>query len=287
MTDIACVTINYKNPEDTIQCIESIVVSGSSSFKIFLINNYSEDGSGDVLKKYLLKSGIRFSYLEPPENLGFTGGVNLGIENAITENFEHILLLNNDTVVAENFTGEVINAFEKYPGEVIAGQVLDYSTGRPSYNVGHIYPLTGHVHETFATDYKNGIDFVSGCLMLIPISAIKTVGSFDNRYFMYREDFDFCIRLKKAGIKIRFCPDISIRHKVSSSSKRSKTPVEYYRIRNQTHIVFRQAKPLQKVFYTFFLGAMLLYKIFRRPTLFAQAFLGIKDALIGRLGKQH
>lgn len=284
---IACILINYRNPLDTLACLKSIEEAGMRRFKVFLINNYSRDGSGDVLKEFLQKTGASFSYQDPGQNLGFTGGVNLGIRAALEENFTHILLLNNDTLVAKNFTAEVLKSVEAFPSDVLAGKVLDLVTGQPSFNIGRINPLICHVTEIFDMDFKGTIDFVSGCLMIIPASVLKQTGVFDDRYFMYREDFDFCLRLKKQNIRIRYCPSIVILHKVSASTSQTRTPMEYYRIRNQTHIVLHRARFRQKVLYLGFLICMLPYKAIRRPHLLRQTFLGIRDGLLGRLGKRH
>jgi GT2 family glycosyltransferase len=102
---------------------------------------------------------------------------------------------------------------------------------------------------------------------------------------MYCEDYDFCLRLKGAGIRVIYRPAILVRHKTSSSTSLSRTPKEYYRIRNMAHIVLRRAAPLQKALYLGFLACMLPYKLIRRPRLFLQAVRGTLHGLTGRLGK--
>jgi GT2 family glycosyltransferase len=123
--------------------------------------------------------------------------------------------------------------------------------------------------------------------MVIPADVIRELGLFDDRYFMYCEDYDFCLRLRAAGVVVRYVPAILIRHKSSSSTTRSKTPKEYYRIRNMTHIVLNRARPAQKIVYLGFLACMMPYKLVRRPGLFAQAMRGALDGLSGRLGRRH
>lgn len=75
MPGIACVTINYRNPEDTLACLESLRLAGAEGFEVFLVNNHASDGSGETLQRYLRESGLAFAYLDPGKNTGCTGGV--------------------------------------------------------------------------------------------------------------------------------------------------------------------------------------------------------------------
>lgn len=79
MAGIACVTINYRNPEDTLACLASLRLPGAEGFKVFLVNNHASDGSGETLQRYLRESGLAFAYLDPGKNTGFTGEANLGV----------------------------------------------------------------------------------------------------------------------------------------------------------------------------------------------------------------
>jgi GT2 family glycosyltransferase len=287
MAEIACILVNYRNPDDTLECLRSLREAGTGSFKIFLVNNYTADGSGGTLQAYLRESGMDAVYLDAGGNIGFAGGANLGIRAALAEGIPHILILNNDSVVAGDFTREALLRSREYPGEVLAGKVVDFATGGPSFNIGTISPFIGQIRHILDLDYRGEIDFVSGCLMLVPAAVFARVGLFDEKLFMYCEDADFCFRLKRGGVHIRYCPSMVIRHKFSASVKKSKTPKEYYGIRNQTYIVMRRAYPIQRFLYVFFLLLMPFYKIVRRPGLFVQAMAGAWDGLWGRMGKRH
>ena len=280
---IACILLNYRFPEDTLECLRSLRDSGREVFKIFLVNNHAADGSGPVLREFLEGSGLAHAYFEPGENLGYTKGMNLGIEKALEEGFGRLLFLNNDTVADPGFAAEAQAAARAHPEAVVAGTVLDAGTGLPSYNIGRITRWTCQVEDILALDPGGPIDFVSGCMMLVPASVVRRIGGFDERYFLYREDFDFCLRLKRAGIPIAHWPALRVRHKVSSATDRTGTPKDYYRMRNQTHIILHRASPLQAACYCLFLAALLAYKA-RHPAVFREFLAGARDALIGRLG---
>ena len=287
MAEIACILVNYRNPEDTLECLQSLSKAGAQSYKVFLVNNFSADGSKEMLSGYLHDSGMDAAYLDAGGNIGFAAGVNMGVRAALGEKIPHILFLNNDTVVADNFTRELLKCAREHPGEVLAGRVDDFATGSPSFNIGTFSPLTGQVRHIFDPDFSGEIDFVSGCLILVPSDVFSRLGLLDEKLFMYYEDADFCYRLRKAGVHIRYCPSICIRHKFSASVTRARTPKEYYRIRNQTYTVMRRANILQRIFYMIFLLLMPFYKILRRPQLFGQAMRGAWDGLLGRMGKRH
>lgn len=284
MKSIACILINYRFPEDTLACLRSLSASGAEAFKVFLVNNFPGDGSGAPLQAYLRESGMAFRYFEPGENLGYTGGMNLGIEAALAEDIPTVLVLNNDTVLAPDFSAQALAAVRAHPDEVIAGCVLDSETGRPSHNIGRLSPWTGLVRDIFDRGYSGDIDFVSGCMMFVPAKVFRAVGLFDDRYFMYREDFDFCLRLRDHKVGIRYVPSIVVEHKVSSSTDRTGTPKEYYRMRNQTHILLERGPIPQKSLYFLFIMCLLAFKL-RHPRVFLQFLRGIRDALAGKLGR--
>ena len=287
MAEIACILVNYRNPEDTLECLQSLSRAGTESFKIFLVNNFSADGSKELLSGYLHDSGMDAAYMDAGGNIGFAAGVNMGVRAALGEKIPHILLLNNDTVVANDFTREMLKCARQHPEDVLAGRVDDFSTNVPSFNIGVISPLTGQIRHILDADFQGAIDFVSGCLMLVPSEVFARLGLLDEKLFMYYEDADFCYRLRKAGVAIRYCPSIGIRHKFSASVTRARTPKEYYRIRNQTYTVMRRANVYQRIFYMVFLLMMPFYKMVRRPKLVGQAVRGACDGLLGRMGKRH
>lgn len=287
----ACVLLNYRNEEDTRACLASLraaarVVDGGALPKIFLVNNHTADGSGPRLRANLSESGFEYAYLEPGYNAGFAGGCNVGMRAALAEGFSHVMLLNNDTLVAPDFLFETGRALGEFPRDVIAGDVRNME-GRPTHNIGRLSPWTGRVRHLLAPEPGGKIDFVSGCLMILPQSALTAAGLFDERLFMYCEDMELCMRLRDAGVRIRHVPAIRIRHKFDILTTHSGLPKEYYIQRNQTHVILRRGTLRQRLLYVLYLAAMPAYKLARRPRLFMQALRGARDGITGRLGMRH
>ncbi len=286
---LAIVLLNYRNEEDTAACLDSLraaAKAGGATPKVFLVNNHAADGSGPRLRERLAASGFDHAYIEPGFNAGFAGGCNEGIRAALAEGFSHVMLLNNDTLVAPDFLLEVASALREHPREVIAGEVTDME-GRPTHNIGKLSPWTGRVRHILEPGLREGIDFVSGCLMIAPREAVERAGLFDERLFMYCEDMDLCMRLRDAGIRVRHVPAIRIRHKFDPLKTRSGLPKEYYIQRNQAYVILRRGTLRQRILHLSYLAALPAYKLARHPRLFMQAMRGARDGLLGRMGMRH
>lgn len=283
---IACVILHYRNARDTLDCLKSLGEAGPSSWKIFLVNNSPEDGSSAELEAGLRATGARYAMLVPGFNAGFAGGCNAGMRAALAEGFSHVLLLNNDTLVDAGFVRETERAVAAHPGDVLAGHVTD-EAGNPTHNVGRLSRWTGRVRHVFEPRPGEPIDFVSGCLAILPRSALEKAGLFDERLFMYCEDMELCMRLRAAGARVRYVPAIRVRHKFHPASTRTGVPKEYYIQRNQTYVILRSGTLRQRLMHLVYLAAMPAYKLARRPRLFAQAVRGARDGLLGRMGRRH
>jgi GT2 family glycosyltransferase/glycosyltransferase involved in cell wall biosynthesis len=286
MIRLAVILLNYRNAQDTLACIASLARDPSPA-KIFLVDNSSRDGSRETLREGLRASGMDHTYLDPGDNTGFAGGCNVGLRAAFDEGFTHAVLLNNDTLADPGFLNEVARCVEARPGEVLAGEVVDARTGKPSHNIGRISPLTGRVRHIFDSGYAGEIDFISGCLMILPREALERTGLFDERLFMYAEDLDLSWRLKEKGVRMRYCPSIRVRHKESSTVKSVGLPKEYYAMRNQTHVILRRGNALQKLLYGLALLTLPVYKAILFPRTWTQSVRGVFDGLTGRLGRTH
>jgi GT2 family glycosyltransferase len=211
----------------------------------------------------------------------------MGLRAALDEGFTHCVLLNNDTLVDPGFLPEVARCAEAHPGEVLAGLVLDAATGKPSHNIGRVSPFTGRVRHIFDAAHAGEIDFISGCLMVLPREALEKTGLFDERLFMYAEDLDLSLRLKRRGVRMRYCPSIRIRHKESSTVRSVGLPKEYYAVRNQTHVILRRGTAPQKFLYLASLLVLPFYKAVRFPRTWGQSMRGMLDGLSGRMGRTH
>ncbi|MFL0249129.1 glycosyltransferase family 2 protein [Clostridium neuense] len=228
------IIVNYNGYKDTIDCVNSLRKIKYDNYKIVIIDNDSTNDSVKKLKFYLEDCTI----LSMKSNLGFAGGNNFGINYALKNNAEFVLLLNNDTIVKDDFLNNMILTFIKETNAGIVGCKIMYhkEKNRIWYGGGKIdwFKFIG-IHfgmkefDNGQCDFEKEIDFMTGCCMLIKKDVFKKVGMLPEEYFMYFEDLDFCVRVKDFGYKILYNPKSVIYHKVglSSGGEESQFSVEW------------------------------------------------------------
>lgn len=300
MIRIAIVMVNFRNAEETILCLESLEASrdrasrdgqadapraAGDGFAIFLVENGSGDGSDAALSAYLEAHPLPIRYLPLPVNLGFAGGSNAGVRLALESGFTHVVFLNNDTRAEPDFVAALFRAAAADPEKVLAGYIGEMESGRPAHNLGSISKWTGLVRFHFPERYAvpPPFDFVSACLMVVPSAVLRKTGLLDEAFFMYCEDLEFSMRLKRDKVPIRYVPALGIRHRVSFTVTRTNFPKDYYRMRNQTYTMLRGGGNAQRLIYLLRIAGVMLLKS-GNPRLFRQFAAGIKDGFAGRLG---
>lgn len=240
---VAIIILNWNNWQDTVECLESLAQIDYPNYQIIVVDNGSSDDSVSQLKQRF--NTIRL--FETEKNLGFSAGVNFGIEQA--EKNDLILLLNNDTLVAKNFLTELVKIIRSDDTIGLVGGKIYYYEGTECDAFMHrkknkIWSAGGGISRltkrTFhfgdkkidqgQYDQQREVDFLTGCCLLIKRQVIETIGLLDPDYFMYYEDVDFCLRAKAQGYKIVYSPQAIIWHKIRQVAK--KQFVDYYRMRN-------------------------------------------------------
>lgn len=236
---VAIVLLNWNNFNDTNDCLKSLKNVMYPNYETIVIDNNSGDDSLQHLRKL---RGIEL--IENSENSGFSGGVNIGINRALSRKTEYVLLLNNDTTVDAHFLTAMVRAMESDEKIGIVGsKILQMQPNNRIWSAGG--KISGMTKRT--SQYGQGamdnsqfnqprdVDFVSGCCMLIRREVFERIGTFDEDFFMYYEDVDFCVRAKAASYRVLYWPDAVIWHNASASSNRSFR--DYYRMRNYIFIL--------------------------------------------------
>lgn len=245
--------LHYGSESDTLKCLESLNSAKFSDLfvKIYVLDNNSREGIELRPEKY---SNIEVNLLKSSRNLGFTGGHNFIYNNVKDQNFDFFLLLNNDSTVdslflnnlLDNANDETIGAFvpkiyftkgrefhkDKYQigqqGKVLwfAGGMIDWA------NVMSIHRGVDEVdHGQY--DKKEFVDFATGACLLIRKKILDKVGLFDNKYFLYYEDADLCMKIIRGGYKILYVPSSVVWHNNAGSSGSGSNLHDYYLTRNR------------------------------------------------------
>ncbi|QQG43522.1 MAG: glycosyltransferase family 2 protein [Candidatus Daviesbacteria bacterium] len=232
------VVLNYKVKKEVLECIKSLAksVGFNKDFKVLVIDNNSADGSVEALKKKFPKIPL----IVTQKNLGFTGGNNVGIKYVLERGAEYILILNPDTVVEKNAVENLLNETKKYQSGII-GPKIYFGTGKKIWYAGGILDMRNvlgkhrGVDELDSGQYNQAeeTDYVTGAAMLISAKVFNKIGLFDERYFLYYEDADFCMRAKQAGFKVWYTPNSLIHHKNARSTGLGSPLQDYYITRNR------------------------------------------------------
>ncbi len=247
---IAVVILHYKHQDQTLECIGSVKKSDFDNFKIILVDNGSGDDFSEIKDILFIKSEV---------NLGYSGGNNVGIESALINKCDYVLIINNDTYVDElllknifkdpQVDGIVSPKIYFAPGfefhkdrysKTDLSNVIWYAGGRIDWS--NIIGMHMGVDEVDTGQFndKKEIDFATGACMLVKKEVFEKIGMFDERYFLYLEDMDFCVRAKKAGFGITFFPQAKLWHKNAAASGGSGSRLQdYYITRNRLLFAFK------------------------------------------------
>ncbi|MBI3342488.1 glycosyltransferase family 2 protein [Candidatus Curtissbacteria bacterium] len=260
---VAIIVLNYKGVADTIACIQSLrkIKKSDIETQVIVVENDSQDGSAEELSQ--LKD---IQLLTNHKNMGFSGGMNVGIKYALSRGFDAVVILNNDTIVDENFL-ECLNRTAKdadiitpkiyfAPGSEFhktrykngeRGKVIWYAGGEIDWQ--NIIGIHTGVDEVDNGKYqKREVSLATGCCMYIKSEVLEKIGLFNEKYFLYLEDMDFCVRAQRAGFKIMFEPRSLIWHKNASSAGGSGSSLQdYYITRNRLLFAAKYAKLNTKI----------------------------------------
>lgn len=241
---VSIILINYNGSKDTIECVESLLRINYTNFMIFILDN----GSSTKLEaKYFEDS--RVFVVRSEKNLGFSGGNNYSIEY-VKEKYQpdYYCLLNNDTIVDENFLKELVFTAEdgKSVG-IVSGKIMLYSNRNEFWFAGgfvnwkscETYHFGALEIDEGQYDKDIDINFATGCLWLIPAHVVDEVGKMQEDYFLYYEDTDYCCRIIEKGYRIIYCHNAIIYHKVNGSTGKINNLERYYMTRNGFILVKR------------------------------------------------
>lgn len=226
MDRVITILINYNGFADTVECIKSIKESSYKS-DIFVVDNSEKDSDFVKLSKIKDIKVIRC------ENNGFSAANNIGFRYAIENNYNYVIILNNDTVIDKYMIQRLIVNCDSNSVSLPYMYYFDYKD-ELWYAGGIINRYLGTVTHHNTTEKKS--DYVTGCCICIPKVILKRVGFLNEKFFMYCEDFDYSIRLQKKGIAINVVSDAVLWHKVGKSSRGSDSSV-YYNVRNRLILI--------------------------------------------------
>ena len=247
---LAIITVIYQNYSILKKLFESLEGQKNKSFRLFLADLSDQ-------KKQI--SGINFPFsIFHSQNLGYAHGVNLGLKKAIEQGFDKFCIINNDVYFENNFINNALNSIANNSSSIIGGKIYyapgyEYHKSRYKKNdLGNIlWYAGGKVDWNHALTPHRGVDevdngkfdkfektdFVNGCLMCFDKNVIEKVGFWDENYFLYFEDADFCERAKRKNIPLYYNPSIVIWHMNAQSTEGSGSKI-HQKYQEKNRLIF-------------------------------------------------
>lgn len=237
MNSTLIVALNWNGIDDTLQCLDSLLLQTYKHFHILVVDNGSIDNSKELLDEYQRKHTDKVDVVYNPANFGFDGGVNTGIEWALNEDYEYVALFNNDATADKNWLKTLVQA--AHPKEVgISTGLLLHEDGKTIDSSGDWYSIwglsypRGRGHKT-ATAPKAGPVFgASGGASLYKTALLRDIGLFDEDFFAYYEDVDISFRAQLAGWKVAYNPNAIAYHKQGATSRKVPGFTVYHTFKN-------------------------------------------------------
>jgi GT2 family glycosyltransferase len=218
MKPVSVILLNCNNTPDTLECLASLRGLDYPAVDVVVVENGSREPCTPVVRERFPEARV----LESPVNLGFTGGNNLGIADALRRGAAYVWVLNNDTVVEPGSLSALVAVAEGDPRIGVAGSKIRFYQQRDviDYAGGYVDAWRGHAGHVGLGELDRGqydrvrdVDFVTGCSFLARREMVEQVGAFDEALFIYWEDVDWCARARAAGWRVVYAPGSLIFHK--------------------------------------------------------------------------
>ena len=221
----------------------------------------------DPVDEWELKyPAVRF--IRAGENLGFTGGNNLGITHA---KGDYLFIINNDTEVTESLIGRLVDILEENPRIGVISPKINY------FDQPDVLQYTGYTAMNYFTarnkclgqfekdngqyDYLTGqTGYAHGAAMMVRREIVEKVGAFSNNFFIYYEELDWCERIKKAGYEVWVDMQALLYHKESMTVGKHSAFKEYYMNRNRILFARKHAPALSYLVFVLYFTTLVVPK---------------------------
>ena len=241
---VGIVILSYNGLEDTRKCLMSLAPAVRPFAVSILVDNGSTDGTAAAVAAEF--PWCRVVRLET--NQGPVGGNNAGMQALLDLSVDWILLLNNDTIVDPHLLDRLMEAADAHPEYAVFGPVIKFiddpdvvMTDGTIFNSatprGFFLRKTVPVRNS-SPPAVTEVDLVNGCCLMIKADMIRRVGSFDEKFFMYHDEADLCLRVLEAGGRNGVIDHALVWHKGSATSQgASKWSIRYFDARNLIYLL--------------------------------------------------
>lgn len=237
---VTIITINWNQPQHTITFVKACAALDYAPLRLLVVDNGSTDDSVPQLRAH----APQVELITNARNLGFAAAANIGIRRALAQGAAAVFLANNDSILAPTALSTLVDAATRQ-GAGLAAPLIFWS--EPPTAIWSAGGWRGGLTMDLAqrpTPRGDGkplrVDFVTACGMLISRACVEQVGLFDERFFMYYEDMDYCLRAQALGQRILLVPRAHMWHHGAASSGGADSPNERYQMARSSVYYFRK-----------------------------------------------
>ena len=202
--DLSVIIVTYNSAGLIGPCLDSVLDGPGMELEVFVVDNASADGTADTVRRRFPEVRL----IQSPVNRGFGAANNLALPQC---GGRHILFLNPDTLVRPGALAAMSAFLDGRPHVGLAGPRLVYLDGRAQESVSYRYLGQKYAPELYR-GLKGEIAWVMGACMIAPAGVVRDVGGFDERFFLYGEEEDLCLRIRQAGWEIGFAGEAVVVH---------------------------------------------------------------------------
>ena len=290
---LSIITINYNGLKDTCELLDTLPLEDDSIEVIVVDNASKEDEATQIEQRYPQVKVIRSN-----ENLGFAGGNNLGIQAA---HGKYLFFLNNDTLLRskkEDVRGKMfqplIDRLESSPKIGMVSPKIKFSWGDYLIQFAGYTPLSSITMRNRAIgcgeedqeqyDTAHTTPYAHGAAMLVKREVVDKAGLMPECFFLYYEELDWSMMIRRAGYDIWYEPACTIFHKESQTTGQNSPLRTYYITRNRLLFVKRNnPNATRYLSYLYLIGIVALrdiikYTLQRRPDLAKATIKGLRDS---------
>jgi len=240
---VSVVIVNFNGVAVLSPCLKSLVLTDYPNFDIIVVDNGSSDGSVNVLEEFRRQSEKRITVIKNSCNMGFAEANNIGVKSS---SCKYVALLNNDTVVDENWLRTLVNTLEENPG-IGAVQSLLLKNADVVDSVGAAMDIFGTACDIVVPFYQLSLyrsqnEIFSACAasMLVRKDLFERVGGFDSKFFAYFEDVDLSWRIRLNGYRIVIDVTSIVYHFRGTTSKKFKGNLfDFHLYKNQIAMLIK------------------------------------------------
>ena len=291
---VGVVVLDWNGGRDAIACVESVLGGDYPEVEVVAVDNASREPVLEELRARY--PGVRTA--ANPRNLGYAGGNNVGIGIALESGAEYVLVLNNDARVRTDTVRALVAAARRDPAiGAVGAKILREDDPRRLWLAWGEVTWRQSLVRLVGADAPDGpeystardVPWVSGCAILMRAAAIRAIGAFDEEFFAYHEEVDWCARAREAGWRVVWAPSAVVTHRGQASSG---GPVyvsrrQYLTARNMVRFAAKHGSLARRLQLAAFLVATLPFQYLRRLLRGEQEGVllkvrGLRDALLGR-----